>query len=434
MSNPDKNLNPNLLDVVMREDDYVLYYGDKPLKTPGGEEVKSDSQRLLQHMIVEFILNRGMLQEGISGYRLYSFITDYLEKGRDFLLDNIDEVISEDPIARIKFGINSSKRLIPVEDHMEFLEKHEQFLNLIFQGVSVILQVINEFIRRKGLQNKDDSGDVIREMIKKEYRKLSLENKAVLTLLCSVHDAGIILPMLLVSRMINPAEYTNGLFALHMNFKQLVEDRKHFSEILSGSPYTKELQIDWENPGDSFERIHRSTLKALEFLSFFGMMERREADITELIKKGENYSLEFKSTLRWDLYQGKKNPAIEHASLKSIAAFLNSSGGNLLIGVRDDGSIEGVESDKFDNDDKFLLHLWNLIKSSMGQEVSSNVRTSLEKVNGRTVCRVKCLRSPAPVFLKQKGFDEEFFIRVGPSSSNLKIQEALKYISERFEG
>jgi len=68
-----------------------------------------------------------------------------------------------------------------------------------------------------------------------------------------------------------------------------------------------------------------------------------------------------------------------------------------------------------------------MIKSSMGQEVTPNIQTILKKLNGKTVCSVKCLRSPSPVFLKQKGFDEEFYIRIGPGSANLEIREALKY-------
>jgi predicted HTH transcriptional regulator len=188
-----------------------------------------------------------------------------------------------------------------------------------------------------------------------------------------------------------------------------------------------------QDPAKSFENLHRSTLKALEFLSFFDLENHKLNGFLQLIEKGESYNLEFKSTLRWDLYQNKKNSAMEHASLKTIAAFLNSSGGVLMIGVRDDGSIEGIETDKFENEDKFLLHLWNLIKSSMGQGVSAYVQTTLETINGRTVCQIKCTRSPSPVFLNQKGFGEEFYIRTGPSSNTLEIREALKYISERFE-
>ena len=105
-----------------------------------------------------------------------------------------------------------------------------------------------------------------------------------------------------------------------------------------------------------------------------------------------------------------------------------------MIGVRDDGSIEGVETDGFPDEDRFSLHFWNLIKSSMGVDVSAYIRTGFERIDGGLVFSVQCAMSPKPVFLNQKGFDEEFYIRVGPSSAKLGIGEALKYIQGRFGG
>jgi hypothetical protein len=37
------------------------------------------------------------------------------------------------------------------------------------------------------------------------------------------------------------------------------------------------------------------------------------------------------------------------------------------------------------------------------------------------------------VFLRQPGFDEEMFIRMGPSSNALDISEALRYIGNHFK-
>ncbi|MFP4470211.1 MAG: helix-turn-helix domain-containing protein, partial [Bacteroidales bacterium] len=185
-------------------------------------------------------------------------------------------------------------------------------------------------------------------------------------------------------------------------------------------------------PDESLRHIQTETATVLEFTSYFGESRNSISVIRELIARGENDSLEFKSTFRWDLRQNKKNPAIEHAALKTMAAFINSEGGDLLIGVEDDGNIVGIETDGFPNDDKFLLHVWSLIKSSMGQEVSPYLKTTLEKFDGKTVCRVHCTKSPIPVFLRQKGFDEAFYIRSGPGTSSLDISEALKYIGKRF--
>jgi predicted HTH transcriptional regulator len=190
--------------------------------------------------------------------------------------------------------------------------------------------------------------------------------------------------------------------------------------------------FDRAAPFDFIGASHQDALKTMEFTRFFSADHHYISVISELISRGESDDLEFKSTFRWDLRQNKKNPAIEHASLKTMAAFMNSDGGDLLIGVEDNGNILGVESDGFPNDDKFLLHLWALIKDSMGQDVSPFIKTTLEKLDGKTVCRAHCLPNSRPVFLRQKGFDEAFYIRIGPSTGSLDISEALKYIAGRF--
>lgn len=60
---------------------------------------------------------------------------------------------------------------------------------------------------------------------------------------------------------------------------------------------------------------------------------------------------------------------LETASLKTIAAFLNSpAGGTLLIGVADDGTMVGLDSDYAslakqgkDDADRFQLHLTQIV-------------------------------------------------------------------------
>jgi predicted HTH transcriptional regulator len=64
-----------------------------------------------------------------------------------------------------------------------------------------------------------------------------------------------------------------------------------------------------------------------------------------LIEQGESAELEFKSTVRWDLRESKKNPDLEAVIRYTVAGFLNANGGTLLIGVGDDGSIVGLQPD-----------------------------------------------------------------------------------------
>ena len=60
--------------------------------------------------------------------------------------------------------------------------------------------------------------------------------------------------------------------------------------------------------------------------------------LLELIKKGENTNVEFKES---------KNGLSKNV-FETICAFLNRNGGHLLLGVQDNGSIQGIEENKID--------------------------------------------------------------------------------------
>src|SRR5947209_6796996 len=121
----------------------------------------------------------------------------------------------------------------------------------------------------------------------------------------------------------------------------------------------------------------------------------------ELIKRGESKTLEFKSTLRWNLKDNHQDDKlVTHAALKTIAAFLNTDGGDLLIGVADDGSLVGIERDQLESDDKFMRHLAQVVRNGLGDRASTCIDPKTQIVDGKTVCVVSCQRSPEPVFLK----------------------------------
>ena len=65
--------------------------------------------------------------------------------------------------------------------------------------------------------------------------------------------------------------------------------------------------------------------------------------VDELIENDEDFAVEFKSTARWDLREGKPNKAMEDAVVKTVAGFLNTDGGTLLIGVGADRAVVGLE-------------------------------------------------------------------------------------------
>lgn len=164
------------------------------------------------------------------------------------------------------------------------------------------------------------------------------------------------------------------------------------------------------------------------------IQDRRQAE--RLVREHESKTLEFKSTLRWDLDREQKNPAITHATLKTIAAFLNTEGGDLLLGVRDDGSVLGIEPDGFDSYDQFLLHLAQIVRNALGSSASTRIDPRMQLVEGKPVCVVACDRSPDPVWLQWKEWGREghgdFYVRSGPGSVALEASEVPAYIRSRF--
>jgi hypothetical protein len=157
-----------------------------------------------------------------------------------------------------------------------------------------------------------------------------------------------------------------------------------------------------------------------------------EDTLESRISRGEGMQTEFKGTLRVNLHTGQNDPKMEHAVLKTIAAFVNSKGGTLFVGVNDDGEVIGLGNDNFSSEDKMALHLDSLIKDRIGGGVFACIKTTFSELGGKRFLAVECAPSNNAVFLKNGG-DEEFFIRAGASSPALPGSQANEYIQQRFQ-
>jgi hypothetical protein len=180
------------------------------------------------------------------------------------------------------------------------------------------------------------------------------------------------------------------------------------------------------------------TIQARFFLRMLRDLEQQQRslnaderdDLRTQIQQGENLTQEFKSTLRWNLKTGKPGKEIELAWLKTVAAYLNTKGGRLFIGVSDSGDILGLETDNFKNDDKLLLHVNNLIKQHIGLAFSQYISVELHTLEERKILVIACEPAKEPVFLLHQN-EEHFYIRTGPSSTRLSVSEVLKYLAQR---
>lgn len=154
--------------------------------------------------------------------------------------------------------------------------------------------------------------------------------------------------------------------------------------------------------------------------------------LMSLIRQGESKQIEFKESFSLDIRKAVSEKYIELASLKTIAAFLNSDGGFLLVGVNDNGSIVGLdrEIDKFHNGskDKFLLHFKNNLKSRIGEEFYPYINQKILVSGGLPVLLVECKKSASGCFLDGK----DFYVRTNPSTDKLEGARLISYIKNNF--
>jgi len=154
-------------------------------------------------------------------------------------------------------------------------------------------------------------------------------------------------------------------------------------------------------------------------------------DLIDLIREGESDFVEFKSTLRTNLHTGKPDKAIEYTVLKTLAGFLNTNGGTLVIGISDDGTPVGIEADNFQNTDRMSLHLTNIVNALLGPNAMTLVHTDFVDFDDNRVLAVHCQRSPAEVYVKDNNA-QRFYIRTGPATTELTGRDMVEYIGQRF--
>ena len=182
--------------------------------------------------------------------------------------------------------------------------------------------------------------------------------------------------------------------------------------------------------------------------------------IPKLIEIGENHKIEFKTDALWSaLYSSEdiKNHRPQTPELfaygktaskviiaKTLAAFLNSEGGNLIIGYKEGKSgeadkIVGIEVElvklKDASLDGYRRMITEMVKTYFPPSIFNMFNThfdiSFEELEGKTLCRIEAHKASKGVFLKFKK-TEHFFIRVDASTRELHSKDMLEYCERRF--
>jgi len=121
----------------------------------------------------------------------------------------------------------------------------------------------------------------------------------------------------------------------------------------------------------------------------------------------------------------------ENIVLKTIAAFLNTDGGTLVIGVEEKDRIKkiiGIEREGFESNDKYDLHLTQIIQNAFGPIIASqNVTTKIINTDGHSVAIVECERYDG----KPVSLDGKFYIRTGPKTTDLSLVDLMEFMHHR---
>lgn len=225
----------------------------------------------------------------------------------------------------------------------------------------------------------------------------------------------------------------------------LAEVKQQFPKALALQCIPEDTEL-WKI--DNYEQFleERRKMLASQLNSFLEKITDTEETVApvsleDLITEGESDELEFKSTLRWDLKEGTVNKKLEEVIMKTVAAFANSQGGTLLIGVDDAGKVLGLEADYHSlggvDRDKFELHLRNLLNQQFGTGfVTSKVSITFHEVEEKEVCQVDTKQAKEPVIVSVKDKNgqpsEKFYARSGNSSQEIPLGEMSAYVKERF--
>ena len=173
--------------------------------------------------------------------------------------------------------------------------------------------------------------------------------------------------------------------------------------------------------------------------------------VQNLISTGESDRLEFKSSARYDVKIGEqpipeanrkevlrqKDKERQQDILKAVAAMLNSDGGDVVIGVRDDGSVFGIERD-FEffesakrNPDQYELWLRNLFVEHYGVLLSQRIQARFVMLEQHLVCWLHISSADSPAYVKTPA-GKTFFIRNGNRSRAVEIDQIASYHNSRF--
>ena len=120
-----------------------------------------------------------------------------------------------------------------------------------------------------------------------------------------------------------------------------------------------------------------------------------KAKIDEILSHGEDYNIEFKQCRN----------EVSHSVYESVCSFLNHSGGVILLGVNDDGTIVGVNTKKTTD---MVKNLVNTFKNTELFTPSPFITPEVMEIDGKTIIVLDVPSGSYVYSYKKKFYDRNF--------------------------
>ena len=163
-----------------------------------------------------------------------------------------------------------------------------------------------------------------------------------------------------------------------------------------------------------------------------------EFELEKTIAGRESTHVELKASFRQWVDPEKPVPQeeLELMVAKTIAAFMNTEGGTLLLGIEDSGEVLGVEHDYPTLGNKGDLDGWELtfrtkMRNMLGRDAANAISLFFVPYKCKTVAVVQCRPRSSETWTRTK-HGETFFVREGNGTLPLSPREAANAIRKRW--
>ena len=148
----------------------------------------------------------------------------------------------------------------------------------------------------------------------------------------------------------------------------------------------------------------------------------------------KNGQIEF--LLGKEIFNSKKQVQkyLEFLVMKTIASFLNTRGGTLVIGVHEfanNKEVVGIDREEFDSDDQYQRHFIQQLNNAFSAlTVSQYISTEVTKINDISVLVIKCEKTRGKEIIY---LNDVVYVRTGPRIDQLSTKEVVDLFKDKLD-